>query len=245
LKPREELSRGGSERHLGRIPAPKLAPSILSADFRRLGEEIKKAERAGADLLHFDIADGHFVPNITFGPMVLKALRDETSLPFDVHLMVDNPEDHIEAVIDAGGDAITFHIESCKHVQRLIQSLKDRGVKAGIALCPGTPLSSIECIIEDVDIIMIMGVNPGFGGQKFISKTLKKIEKAREMVDARPEVDIAVDGGVNLQNISSIVKAGASLIVAGTATFGQGEVEKAIKSLKAEMEKAYREKWCR
>lgn len=237
------VKRGGE--YSGRIPPPKLAPSLLSADFRRLGEEVKRVERAGADVLHFDIADGHFVPNITFGPMVMRALRDETNLLFYVHLMVDNPEDIIEDVIEAGGDAITFHIEASKHIHRLIQYLKDRGVKAGAALCPGTPLSSIECIIDDVDIVLIMGVNPGFGGQKLIPMTLRKIRKAREMLSSRPEVDIAIDGGVTLQNVYSIVEAGASLIVAGTATFGQGNVEEAMRKLKAEMERAYREKWCK
>ncbi|MDW8021758.1 MAG: ribulose-phosphate 3-epimerase [Nitrososphaerota archaeon] len=235
------VKRGGE--YLGKIPYPKLAPSLLSADFRRLGEEVRRVEEAGADALHFDIADGHFVPNITFGPMVIRALRDETDLPFYVHLMVDNPEAIIEDVVDAGGDVVTFHIEVSKQAHRMIRSLRDRGIKAGIALCPETPLSSMEWIIDEVDVILIMGVDPGFGGQTFIPSMLKKIEKTREMLDSRPEVDIAIDGGVTLQNVNSIVEAGASLIIAGTATFGQGDIREAIKKLKAEMERAYYEKW--
>lgn len=230
---------------LGKIPTPKLVPSLLSADFRRLVDEVKKVEKAGVDGIHFDIADGHFVPNLTFGPMVVKALRGETDLPFHVHLMVDNPEDLIEDVIDAGGNSITFHVEATTHPHRIVHSLKDRGIRAGIAICPGTPLSSIEWLVDEVDMILIMGVNPGFGGQKFIPRMLEKIRKAREIFDLGPDVDIAVDGGISLENVYSLVEAGASVIIAGTAVFGQKNVEEAVKMLRAEMDKAYREKWLR
>jgi len=222
-------------------PSLKIAPSILSADFRRLGEEVALAEKAGADMLHFDIMDGHFVPNITFGPMILKALRSETNLPFDVHLMVDNPESFIEPVVDAGGNSITVHVEVCRHLQRMVQLIRDRGLRVGVALNPATSLSSIEYVLDEVDVVLIMGVNPGFGGQTFIPKTLKKIREARaKLTDLDLWTDIAVDGGITAENVSSIIEAGANVIIAGTATFGQEDAEKAIKKLRKAAEKAYK-----
>ena len=222
-------------------PPLKIAPSILSADFRRLGEEVALAEKAGADMLHFDIMDGHFVPNITFGPMILKALRSETNLPFDVHLMVDNPESFIEPVVDAGGNSITVHVEVCRHLQRMVQLIRDRGLRVGVALNPATSLSSIEYVLDEVDVVLIMGVNPGFGGQTFIPKTLKKIRETRaKLTDLDLWTDIAVDGGITAENVSSIIEAGANVIIAGTATFGQEDAEKAIKKLRKAAEKAYK-----
>ena len=224
------------------VPPPKLAPSLLSADFRNLGEQIRKVESSGADMLHFDIMDGHFVPNITFGPLVMRWLRGETSLIFTAHLMVDNPESVIEPVIDSGADIVIVHVESSSNLYRLIQSIKDRGIKAGVALNPATPLSSLTYLLEDVDMILIMGVDPGFGGQKLIPSTLKKIAKLRKILlrHGLPK-DIAIDGGVTHDNVDAIVKAGANVIIAGTAIFDQNSIEEATRSLKKRCLEAYDE----
>jgi len=222
------------------IPPPKIAPSILSADFRKLGEEVRKVEKAGADMLHFDIMDGRFVPNISFGPMVIKALRTESKLPFAAHLMVENPEALINPVIEAGGNLVIFHIEASRYPLRLIKNIRSRGMLVGVALNPVTPLSSIRYIVDYVDMILIMTVDPGFGGQKFIPKMLEKVREMRRlMIKAGVKKDIAVDGGVDFTNIASVVRAGANVIIAGTSTFGQGNVDEAVKRLKKLSWEAY------
>jgi ribulose-phosphate 3-epimerase len=212
----------------------KIAPSILSADFSKLGEEILAVEAAGADLIHIDVMDGHFVPNITIGPGPIQSLRKITRLPFDVHLMIENPERYIDAFADAGSDVITVHVEAARHLHRIIAHIRERGIKAGVSLNPATPLVQVEPILNDVDVLLIMTVNPGFGGQKFISSALPKIRKAREMVNSTaPNVAIEVDGGVTLHNIKSIAEAGADIIVAGASVFGSGNYKQTIGSMKA------------
>ena len=211
----------------------KIAPSILSADFSRLGEEILAVEAAGADMIHIDVMDGHFVPNITIGPGPVKALRKITTLPFDVHLMIEHPERYIDAFADAGSDVITVHVESAHHLHRLIAQIKEKGIKAGVSLNPATPLVQIEPIIGDVDVLLVMTVNPGFGGQKFIPQSISKIGKVRELVNsAAPGVAIEVDGGVTLDNIQSIAEAGADIFVAGAAVFGSGNYRETLKAMK-------------
>ena len=212
----------------------KIAPSILSADFSKLGEEILAVEAAGADWIHIDVMDGHFVPNITIGPGPIQSLRKITRLPFDVHLMIENPERYIDAFADAGSDVITVHVEAARHLHRIIAHIRERGIKAGVSLNPATPLVQVEPILNDIDVLLIMTVNPGFGGQKFINSALPKIRKAREMVNSTaPNVAIEVDGGVTLHNIKSIAEAGADIIVAGASVFGSGNYKQTIGSMKA------------
>jgi ribulose-phosphate 3-epimerase len=212
----------------------KIAPSILSADFSKLGEEILAVEAAGADWIHIDVMDGHFVPNITIGPGPIQSLRKITRLPFDVHLMIENPERYIDSFADAGSDVITVHVEAARHLHRIIAHIRERGIKAGVSLNPATPLVQVEPILNDIDVLLIMTVNPGFGGQKFINSTLPKIRKAREMVNSTaPNVAIEVDGGVTLDNIKSIAEAGADIIVAGASIFGSGNYKQTIGSMKA------------
>jgi ribulose-phosphate 3-epimerase len=212
----------------------KIAPSILSADFSKLGEEILAVEAAGADWIHIDVMDGHFVPNITIGPGPIQSLRKITRLPFDVHLMIENPERYIDAFADAGSDVITVHVEAARHLHRIIAHIRERGIKAGVSLNPATPLVQVEPILNDIDVLLIMTVNPGFGGQKFINSALPKIRKAREMVNSTaPDVAIEVDGGVTLDNIRSIAEAGADIIVAGASVFGSGNYKQTIGSMKA------------
>lgn len=212
----------------------KIAPSILSADFSKLGEEILAVEAAGADWIHIDVMDGHFVPNITIGPGPIQSLRKITRLPFDVHLMIENPERYIDSFADAGSDVITVHVEAARHLHRTIAHIRERGIKAGVSLNPATPLVQVEPILNDVDVLLIMTVNPGFGGQKFIRSALPKIRKAREMVNSTaPNVAIEVDGGVTLHNIKSIAEAGADIIVAGASVFGSGNYKQTIGSMKA------------
>ncbi len=211
----------------------KIAPSILSADFSRLGEEILLVEEAGADLIHIDVMDGHFVPNITIGPAIVSSLRKVTDLPFDVHLMIENPERFIEAFAAAGSDMITVHVEAADHLHRTIALIKERGIKAGVSLNPATPLSRIEQVIEDVDMLLVMTVNPGFGGQKFIENMLPKIKKAREMIRSiAPGVLLEVDGGVTLDNIKQIADAGTDIFVAGSSIFGSADYRKTIAKMK-------------
>ena len=211
----------------------KIAPSILSADFSQLGDEIKKVEAAGVDMIHIDVMDGHFVPNLTFGPPVIAALRKVTQLPFDVHLMVKNPQDLIDPFVKAGADIITFHAETSPHLHRLIQNVKELGVKAAVALNPSTPLSTIEEILDELDMILIMSVNPGFGGQKFISSALNKIERLRTLLNERDlAADIQVDGGINEGTAAQVVAAGANILVAGSAIYGSADMARTIQILK-------------
>ena len=211
----------------------KIAPSILSADFSRLGEEVRRAEEAGADIIHLDIMDGHFVPNLTFGPIIVKAIRSHTKLPFYVHLMVEKPEDYIERVVEAGGDLVIVHVEACTHLQRVLSMIRDLGARSGVALNPATPLTTIEYVLDDLDLILIMSVNPGFGGQDFIPSVLPKIKRARRRIMKRGlEIEIAVDGGVNVETAPKIVEAGADVLVAGTAVFGKPDLKKAIQELR-------------
>ncbi|SHH84875.1 ribulose-5-phosphate 3-epimerase [Caloranaerobacter azorensis DSM 13643] len=211
----------------------KIAPSILSADFSRLGEDIKKAEKGGADLIHLDVMDGRFVPNITIGPPVIKNLRSVTRLPFDVHLMIEEPERYIKEFVDSGADIITVHQEATVHLHRTIQQIKSYGIKAGVALNPSTPLSTIEYIIEDIDMVLIMTVNPGFGGQKFINNIGMKIRKLRDLINEKNlNIDIEVDGGIKLENAENVVRCGANVLVAGSAVFNSSDVAETIRKFK-------------
>ncbi len=198
----------------------KLAPSILSADFARLGEQVAEATKAGADYIHVDVMDGHFVPNLTIGAPVVASLRSWTNLPLDVHLMIEYPERYIGDFANSGANIITVHIEACPHIHRTIQLIKELGIEAGVALNPATPLGSVEEIISHVDLILIMSVNPGFGGQVFIPETLGKIARLRKMLDERGlDVEVEVDGGISIDNAPSLVKAGARVLAMGNSIF--------------------------
>lgn len=210
-----------------------IAPSILSADFSRLGEEIKAIEKAGADWVHIDVMDGHFVPNITIGPPVIASLRKITSLPFDVHLMIQDPDRYIDKFAEAGADIITVHVESSPHLHRNVQRIKAEGCKAGVSLNPATSLSTLDFILSEIDLILIMSVNPGFGGQEFIPAVLPKIRSLRERLKEKGlKIDIEVDGGVNLNNIAQISQAGGNIFVAGNAVFTTPDYAKTIQELK-------------
>ncbi|MBK1607903.1 MULTISPECIES: ribulose-phosphate 3-epimerase [Bacillus cereus group] len=211
----------------------KIAPSILSADFSKLGEEIKDVEKGGADYIHVDVMDGHFVPNITIGPLIVEAIRPITSLPLDVHLMIENPDNYIPTFAKAGADIITVHVEACPHLHRTIQLIKSHGIKAGVVLNPHTPVSVIEHVLEDIDMVLLMTVNPGFGGQKFIHSVLPKIKQVAEMVKERNlEVEIEVDGGVNAETARLCVEAGANVLVAGSAVYNQKDRAEAIRVIR-------------
>ena len=213
-----------------------IAPSILSADFSALGEEIAAVEAAGADWIHIDVMDGHFVPNITMGPGVVKSLRKMTVLPFDVHLMIESPEQYIQPFAEAGSDRITVHMEALIHLHRTVSQIKELGLKAGVSLNPATPLSFVESILTDIDLLLIMTVNPGFGGQQFIKTMLSKIRQARDLIDRfAPAVLLEVDGGVTLTNLPAILKAGADVLVAGASIFGSGNYRDTIGKMKASM----------
>ena len=215
----------------------KIAPSILSADFTRLDEEIKAVEKAGADYIHIDVMDGHFVPNITVGPMIVKAARKATDLPLDVHLMIENPELYIDDFVKAGSDLITVHAETVTHLHRLLGVIRDAGVKAGAALNPATPLSSIAYVLGQLDMVVLMTVNAGFGGQSFIPEVLPKIRELKKMIVQKAmELDIEVDGGVNVNNIAQVAQAGANVFVAGNAIFGSNNYAETISMMRKNIE---------
>ncbi|TKB12156.1 ribulose-phosphate 3-epimerase [Desulforhopalus sp. IMCC35007] len=210
-----------------------IAPSILSADFNRLGGEIKAVEEAGADLIHVDVMDGHFVPNITIGPLVVQAAANIASRPLDVHLMISDPDKYVDQFARAGADWITVHVEACTHLHRTIARIKELGKKAGVVLNPATSLSTLDYILEEVDVVMLMSVNPGFGGQKFIASTLAKIWELRQRIDAMGlEVDIEVDGGISPATIGEVAEAGANVFVAGSAVYGSRDYRETIVALK-------------
>jgi ribulose-phosphate 3-epimerase len=215
----------------------KIAPSILSADFAHLADEIKAVEEAGADLIHVDVMDGHFVPNFTVGPPIVKAIKKVAHLPLDVHLMMTNPDDYIPEFIEAGSNYLTVHVETCPHLHRTIQSIKEKGVRAGVTLNPATPLSTVEPILPEVDLLLIMSVNPGFGGQEFISFVKNKIKAARKMIDGLGlQVELEVDGGLKVDNVEAISKAGADIFVAGSAIFGSKDYKDTIAKMRKAIE---------
>jgi ribulose-phosphate 3-epimerase len=202
----------------------KIAPSILSADFARLGHQVSEAEAAGADYIHIDVMDGHFVPNITVGPLVVKAVRGVTSLPLDVHLMIEKPDRYLESFCAAGADILTVHVETCPHLHRTVQQIKELGCRAGVTLNPSTPVAALEEILAYVDLVLVMTVNPGYGGQSFIESTLPKIERVRAMLDRLGSLaELEVDGGVDPRTAPLVVGAGADVLVAGSAIFSSAE----------------------
>ncbi|NTW59237.1 MAG: ribulose-phosphate 3-epimerase [Nitrospirae bacterium] len=212
----------------------KVAPSILSADFSRLGEEIRAVEAAGADIIHIDVMDGHFVPNITIGPLIVQAARKVTKLPLDVHLMIENPELYIADFAKAGADYLTVHAEAAYHLHRLVQSIREhKDVKAAVSLNPATPLEALDYVLGDLDMVLIMSVNPGFGGQAFIPSQLDKIRELRKRIDDRRlNLDIEVDGGVKIDNAAEVAAAGADILVAGSAVFGAKDYAAAIRGIR-------------
>jgi ribulose-phosphate 3-epimerase len=212
----------------------KLAPSILSADFARLGEQIEEVARAGADYIHVDVMDGHFVPNISIGAPVVASIRRVTNLPLDVHLMIENPERYISEFVQAGADIITVHVEACPHLSKTIRLIKEQGAKAGVSLNPPTPVSAVEGFLPYVDLVLVMSVNPGFGGQSFIRETLPKMADIRKMLDDKGlSAELEVDGGINADNAPSIVRAGANVLVAGNSVFRAKEgIRAAVRRLR-------------
>jgi ribulose-phosphate 3-epimerase len=214
--------------------AVQIAPSILSADFAKLGEEIAAVERGGADLIHVDVMDGHFVPNITIGPPVVRGIKRVATQPLDVHLMIENPEQYVDDFVDAGAAMLSVHVEAARHLHRTIAHIKSRGIKAGAVLNPSTPATALEEIAGDLDFVLVMSVNPGFGGQEFIPQSLDKLRRVREVLSrAGSSVPIEIDGGIDATNAADVVAAGASILVAGNAIFGTPDAEAATRALRA------------
>ncbi|MEK5146525.1 ribulose-phosphate 3-epimerase [Psychrobacillus sp. FSL K6-4615] len=212
----------------------KIAPSILAANFSKLGEEVLEVEKAGAELIHIDVMDGHFVPNITMGPIVVEALRPLTKLPLDVHLMIENADQYIESFAKAGADYITVHVEACPHLHRTIQLIRSFGVKPGVVLNPHTPIETIQHVLEDIDIVLFMTVNPGFGGQKFIHSVVPKVKQLSDIIKQRNlSIEIEIDGGINEETIKPCVEAGATILVAGSAIYNAPDKAKALQAIKA------------
>ena len=219
------------------VKVKKIAPSVLSADFSRLGEEVRAVEKAGADVIHVDVMDGHFVPNITIGPLVVAGLKKLTSLPLDVHLMIEEPQRYIEAFALAGSDWITVHAEVCPQLKKMIKRTRKLKVRPGFVLNPATPLKTLFPVLDEIDLVLLMSVNPGFGGQSFIPATLKKIERLRKIVDQNDyPLEIEVDGGVKIENIREVSRAGADIFVLGTGIFKTIDYEETIKKLRKEIE---------
>ena len=216
----------------------KLAPSILSAQFARLGDQVQEATAAGADYIHVDVMDGHFVPNLTVGPLVVEAIRPLTTLPLDVHLMIESPELYIPEFVRAGADIVTVHLEACPHLHRVIQQIKELNVRAGVALNPATSLATVEEILPYLDLVLVMSVNPGFGGQRFIEETLGKIQRLRRLIDQRGfKLELEVDGGINAETAPRVVQAGAQVLVAGSAIYNQREdVASAFERIRASLQ---------
>lgn len=215
----------------------RIAPSILSADFSKLGEEIKEVERHGADWIHVDVMDGHYVPNITIGPLIVEAIKPHTSLPLDVHLMIEQPERYISDFVKAGADLVTVHAEACRHLHRTLGMIKELGVKAGVALNPATPLEMLQHVLtKELDLVLLMTVNPGFGGQQFIPGMLEKISALREQLDSLgfQHIEIEVDGGINAETAKLVTEAGANVLVAGSAIFGQADRAAAIQAIRGD-----------
>jgi len=214
----------------------KIAPSILSADLARLGDEVKEVIAAGADWIHVDVMDGHFVPNITIGPVVIKALKKVVSIPLDVHLMIENADHYLDAFIEAGADILTVQVEACTHLHRTVHAIKEGGVRPGVALNPATPLKSLDYILPDIDLVMIMTVNPGFGGQEFIPTMLPKIEQVKRIIGERKlKVEIEVDGGIKVENIGEVARRGVDIFVAGSGIFGARDRKEIIKKMRKEI----------
>ena len=212
----------------------KIAPSILAANFSKLGEEVLEVEKAGAELIHIDVMDGHFVPNITMGPIVVEALRPLTKLPLDVHLMIENADQYIESFAKAGADYITVHVEACPHLHRTIQLIRSFGVKPGVVLNPHTPIETIQHVLEDIDMVLFMTVNPGFGGQKFIHSVVPKVKQLSDIIKQRNlSIEIEIDGGINEETIKPCVEAGATILVAGSAIYNAPDKAKALQAIKA------------
>jgi ribulose-phosphate 3-epimerase len=215
----------------------KIAPSILSADFAALGDAVARVEAAGADQLHVDVMDGHFVPNLTIGPPVVESIRKRTRLPLDVHLMIDEPDRWVETYVRAGADLITVHVEACRHLQRCLAQIREAGARAGVALNPGTPPGAIEWVLDDIDLVLVMSVNPGFGGQSFIPTAYAKIRQVKSLAGSRP-IEVSVDGGVNKDRAAALARAGADVLVAGSAIFGSTDPGQAVRDLRSASEVA-------